>query len=70
MKVKFVANLGSRDAGTLGLDHTKCTIGSELTVSKEQAQALGGLVEVLEEPKPTVKAVPPKTKIAKAKDDE
>lgn len=73
MKVKFLVNIGSRDAGQLGLDYTKCSAGSELSVSDDAADWLlvrGYAQEVSDGKKKratTFNAVEPKPSVADAK---
>lgn len=77
-KVRFRTNLGSRDADALGLDFTKCQVGSEIETSVQVAERLEqrGIAEITErlpqEPEAVpeekqVKAVPPKPEVAEAK---
>lgn len=59
MKVKFLTNLGTRDATELGLDHAACVVGVELDVTEATALKLAsrGFVQQLEQVKPVPEAV-------------
>ena len=66
IKVKFRTNLGSRDAGQLGLDYTACLVGEEVEVGDKTAEKLEslGLCEPISRPKPKkIKAVPTAAKV-------
>lgn len=63
MKVKFNANLGSRNAAALGLKHEDCTVGSVCDVSAEQLVGLkrfgdGVATEVADAPRAAAKSEP------------
>ena len=67
MKVKFLTNLGSRDADEFNLDYTQCSCGAETNISKAAAESFEkrGIVEVLEQP--AIQAIPKNPALAKAK---
>lgn len=61
MKVCWKTNLGSVDAGKLGLDFSKCLAGETTTVSQEAGEFAvrkGWATEVSSEKAPKLKAVP------------
>ena len=73
MKVKMLVNLGTRDAGLLGIEQT-CLMGDEVTLSKTAGEKVvdRGWGELLDEPEPapkpaTIEAVPPAPAVGKAK---
>lgn len=68
VKVRFRTSLGSRDGVLYGLDHEKCTVGSEHDLDEKKVKQLGGLVEPVTG-KP-IKAVPPPAKVRGVKEGE
>lgn len=77
MKVRFLTNLGTRDADLLELSHSECVCGAEMSVKKEVSHWLiaKGFAEPVESSKPakqseSVEAVPDKPAVAKSKDPE
>ena len=62
VKVKFLSNIGRKDAQVMGVDFQLCTNGAELEIDQHDADWLGtkGVIEVVESKpvQPEIKAVP------------
>jgi hypothetical protein len=59
MRVKFVVNLGSKDAVKLGLDHRQCVVDAIVEVSDEAGKALCAVGVATQQAEPAAPPKPP-----------